>query len=295
MICRRYRVTHHTSYHYERNVALSQQMLHMSPRSFEFQRVLTHQLTIDPEPQDWINRIDYFGNQTRALTLSVPHRKLLVCADSLVELLPRPTLAQIGATPCWENQRDQLRQPILTQDQQPSAFLFPSPHVTCTRELADYAAPSFHAGRPILDACMDLTARIYRDFEFDNEATTVATPLSDVLHGRRGVCQDFAHLMLGCLRTLGLAARYVSGYLLTRPPPGQPRLVGADASHAWVAVYCHGVGWIDFDPTNRCLVQDEHITLGWGRDFSDITPLRGLVLGGAEQQLHVAVTVEPAS
>ncbi len=145
----------------------------------------------------------------------------------------------------------------------------------------------------MLDAALNLTQRIFDDFEFDPKATEISTPLEEVLRGRRGVCQDFAQLMIGCLRSLGLPARYVSGYILTKPPEGQPRLIGADASHAWVSVFCPGIGWIDFDPTNRCLVQREHITLGWGRDFSDVTPMRGIVLGGGDQELTVSVTVTP--
>ena len=287
-----YRVRHQTTYRYQRNVTLSQQMLHMMPRSFVTQEILSNQLTIEPTPVDWINHLDYFGNPTRSFTLSVPHQQLCVLAESVVRLTPRASLAQIGPTQPWERQRAQLSRVHAGQDCTPFDFLYPSPHVVCLPELAEYARPSFLPGCDLLAACMSLTERIYNDFKFDSEATTISTPLLQVLHGRRGVCQDFAHLMLGCLRTLGLAGRYVSGYILTTPPPGQPRMVGADASHAWVAVYCDGVGWVDFDPTNRCVVGEKHITLGWGRDFSDVTPMRGLVLGGGVQKLQVAVTVE---
>ncbi len=292
MTGRTYRVRHETIYEYRRTVTLSQQMLHMTPRGFSQQNVVSHSLVIDPAPQDWINRTDYFGNATRTFTLSAPHRRLHVEAESVVALLARPGLDHIGSTVTWETQAFQLRQAADATLLAPLAVLFPSPHVTCSPALAEYARPSFEPGRALLDACMDLTQRIYRDFKFDSEATTISTPLVEVLRGRRGVCQDFAHLMIGCLRTLGLACRYVSGYILTTPAPGQPRMVGADASHAWVSVYCSGIGWVDFDPTNRCLVRDEHITLGWGRDFSDVTPMRGLVLGGGGQILRVAVTVE---
>jgi transglutaminase-like putative cysteine protease len=171
--------------------------------------------------------------------------------------------------------------------------MYASPHVICSPDLEQFARISYTPGRPQLDAALDLTQRIFDEFEFDETATEISTPLEEVLKGRRGVCQDFAQLMIGCLRSLGLPARYVSGYILTHPPAGQPRLVGADASHAWASVFCPGPGWIDFDPTNRCLVQHEHITLGWGRDFSDVTPMRGVVLGGGEQDLEVRVTVTP--
>jgi len=169
--------------------------------------------------------------------------------------------------------------------------------VECFRDLAAYAAPSFGPGRESVEAALDLTRRIHADFTFDPKATSVSTPLREVLAKRRGVCQDYAHFMIGCLRTLGLPARYVSGYILTSPPPGKPRLVGADASHAWVSVWCGASsgssGWVDLDPTNDMLVSDEHITLAWGRDFSDVTPMRGVILGGGEQTLKVHVTVAP--
>jgi len=175
-------------------------------------------------------------------------------------------------------------------------FLYESPNVETWRELAEYAAGSFPAGRAALEGAIDFTARIHRDFQFDRKATSVSTPLREVMKRRRGVCQDFAHLMIGALRALGLPARYVSGYLLTNPPPGRPRLIGADASHAWVSVYCGAqAGWVDLDPTNNCVVDDEHVTLAWGRDFSDVTPMRGVILGGGEQELKVRVTVSPAS
>ena len=172
-------------------------------------------------------------------------------------------------------------------------YLYASPHVTCFPELEAYARISYTPGRPQLDATLELTHRIFDEFEFDGKATDISTPLEQVLRGRRGVCQDFAQLMIGCLRSIGLPVRYVSGYILTHPPAGKPRLIGADASHAWVSVFFPGLGWVDFDPTNRCLVQHEHITLGWGRDFRDVTPMRGIVLGGGKQALDVQVTVTP--
>jgi transglutaminase-like putative cysteine protease len=237
--------------------------------------------------------MDYFGNSTRHIAITAPHKTLLVHAESTVVLTPRCDLEQIKGTLPWETLRDTIQ-----QGRQPAAlevcrYLYASPHVTCSPELEDYARISYTAGRPQLDAALELTQRIFDDFEFDDKATEISTPLEEVLAGRRGVCQDFAQLMIGCLRSLGLPARYVSGYILTHPPAGQPRMVGADASHAWVSVYCPSLGWVDFDPTNRCLVRCEHITLGWGRDFSDVTPMRGIVLGGGEQTLEVQVTVTP--
>ena len=287
-----YRVRHETTYDYRRNVTLSQQVVHMTPRSFAYQTVVSHQLAIEPDPPDWSTHIDYFGNASKTFTLASPHRRLILRADSIVELHARPAAEKTRDTLPWESQRDQLANPLDARLLPEVAFLYDSPHVECSTDLRDYARPLFTNGRPLLDACMDLTEHIFQDFEFDPEATTISTPLVEVLQGRRGVCQDFAHLMIGCLRSLGLACRYVSGYILTTPPAGEERLIGADASHAWVSVYCTGIGWIDYDPTNRCLVQDEHVTVGWGRDYGDVSPIRGLVLGGGGQKLKVEVTME---
>lgn len=290
-----YRVLHETHYQYAHPIALSQQFMHLTPRSFAYQQCLSHHITIDPVSRDWINRIDYFGNATKSATLVKPHKSLLVTAGAIVALSARRKLAEIAGSMSWDSLRARLASSAETDSLEPYQFLYESPHITCSADLAAYAAASFTPGRPLLEATLDLTERIWREFEFDDSATTISTPVSEVLIGRRGVCQDFAHLMIACLRTLGLSARYVSGYLLTKPPAGQPRLAGADASHAWVSVYCPGFGWVDFDPTNHCLVQNEHITLGWGRDFSDVTPMRGIVLGGGEQELKVKVTVTPLS
>lgn len=293
----RYRVLHETRYAYTSPVTLSQQYLHMTPRAFPYQSTEAHRIRVEPAEVDGSDGVDYFGNATRHFTITEPHQALLVQAESTVALAARPGLERIKGTPSWEGLREQLRAPprgpagAALRDA--CRYLYGSPHVACSAALAEYGRASCAPGRPLLDAALDLTERIFDDFEFDAEATDIATPLDQVLAGRRGVCQDFAQLMIGCLRSLGLAARYVSGYILTHPPEGQPRMIGADASHAWVSVYSPTLGWIDFDPTNRCLVQSEHITLGWGRDFSDVTPMRGVVLGGGEQTLQVNVTVTP--
>jgi transglutaminase-like putative cysteine protease len=289
----RYRVLHETDYVYQSMVTLSQQYLHMSPRSFAFQRTDAHSIVCDPVVDDIAEGTDYFGNSTRHLTLTVPHKALKVRAESDVTLLARPGLAQIAATAPWEQLRDTMRRPAGDAALAASQYLYSSPQVRCSAELADYARASYTPGRPQLDAALALTERIFSEFEFDEQATDISTPLDAVLRGRRGVCQDFAQLMIGCLRSIGLPARYTSGYILTHPPAGQPRMIGADASHAWVSVFCPTLGWVDFDPSNRCLVQSEHITLGWGRDFSDVTPMRGIVLGGGNHQLDVRVTVTP--
>jgi transglutaminase-like putative cysteine protease len=286
---------HTTGYRYSAPVALSRQLLHLTPRELPTQRLLEHGITVDPAPEESASAHDYFGNAISYIVLSSAHRSLSLAAASTVEVLPRGAAAQIAGSMAWEEALDWLRLPANSANLEPARFLFDSPHVVCSAELKSYAMPSFTPGRPLLEAALDLNHRIHEDFEFDPIATVISTPLSEVLQQRRGVCQDFAHLMIGCLRTLGLATRYVSGYLLTHPPPGHAPLIGADASHAWVSVFCPSAGWVDLDPTNDRLVDDEHITLGWGRDFSDVTPTRGVILGGGDQDLAVHVTVTEIS
>jgi transglutaminase-like putative cysteine protease len=292
-VCARYRVVHETRYQYQSTVSLSQQYLHLTPRSFAFQETESHVIWFDPAINDSKHGTDYFGNHTRHVAFSQPHESLLVHAESTLALRPRPGLAQIAGTLPWESVRDMMGKEKSPGTLEACRYLYASPHVSLFPALEAYARASFTPARAQLDAVLDLTNRIFDDFEFDSKATDISTPLEQVLRGRRGVCQDFAQLMIGCLRSIGLPARYVSGYILTHPPAGKPRLIGADASHAWVSVFCPALGWVDFDPTNRCLVQDEHITLGWGRDFSDVTPMRGVVLGGGAQELAVQVTVTP--
>jgi transglutaminase-like putative cysteine protease len=289
----KYAVVHETLYSYESPVVLSQQLLHLTPRVLDVQRMSEHRIEIEPAPAERYTRNDYFGNPVTQIMLAAPHAALTVRAVSAVEVLARAAPPAGGS---WEAARDRLRQGGGEALLEPMQFLFESPHVEFFRDLAAYAEPSFGKGRELLEAALDLTRRIHADFKFDPKATSVSTPLREVLAKRRGVCQDFAHFMIGCLRTLGLPARYVSGYILTAPPPGKPRLIGADASHAWVSVWSGAGGagsWIDLDPTNNMLVGDQHITLAWGRDFSDVTPMRGVILGGGEQELAVRVTVTP--
>ena len=289
-----YNVVHETLYSYESPVVLSQQLLHLTPRALEFQKLREHRVTIRPAPAETSAREDYFGNPVTQIVLAAPHASFTVRAESRVNVTQRGApAAGMNGGEAWEQLRERLRR-AGEAPPEPLQFLFESPHVECFRDLAAYAQASFGEGRDLLGAVLDLTRRIHADFRFDPKATSVSTPLREVLAKRRGVCQDFAHFMIGCLRTLGLAGRYVSGYILTAPPPGRPRLVGADASHAWVSVYCgSSVGWLDLDPTNDCVVGDGHVTLAWGRDFSDVTPTRGVILGGGEQELEVRVTVAP--
>lgn len=296
----RYHVLHETRYTYASPVSRSQQLLHLTPRQCPWQRCLTHRIELEPAASSSRERDDCFGNPVTELALEFPHSSLSVRAESTVEVVPHlPAAAAADGlcpSPPWEEVRNRLTyaaRPVLLEA---NRFQFESPFVRVKHEFATYAQASFSTRRPLLEAVRELTHRIYGEFEFDSEATTVATPVLKVLAEKRGVCQDFAHLMLSCLRSLGLSARYVSGYLLTTPPPGQPRMVGADASHAWVSLYCpevEGGRWVDFDPTNNLLPDTQHITLAWGRDFSDVSPLRGVILGGDAHELDVAVTVTP--
>ncbi|HEY9193090.1 MAG TPA: transglutaminase family protein [Methyloversatilis sp.] len=288
----RYHVLHETRYRYAHPVSLSRQLVHLTPRETPRQHTLTHRITVEPAPAERGTRCDYFGNRLEHFAVGTAHDELVVIAESTIDVIGR-TGSDAPVSPAWEFVRDRLRQvgpaPLL----EPCQYLYASPHVEPLAALARYARLDFHRGRPLFESASALMERIHRDFEFDPEATTVSTPLETLLREKRGVCQDFAHLMIGSLRSLGLPARYVSGYLLTLPPPGQPRLVGADASHAWVSVFCPGAGWVDFDPTNCVQPDHQHITVAWGRDFSDVTPMRGVILGGGEHSVDVSVTVTP--
>jgi transglutaminase-like putative cysteine protease len=288
----RYQVEHRTIYHYEIPVIQSQQLLHMMPRETPYQQSVSYSLVCEPQPAEQSRRLDFFGNHNDYVTLLTPHQSLQVTSRFQVDVLPRPAMTAFTLSPTWEQVQATL-QSQSSQHIEAMRYLYSTVKVKSSEALANFARHSFTAQRPLLEAAMALTQQIYQEFEFDPQATDVATPLDEVLKGKRGVCQDFAHLMIGAMRSLGLACRYVSGYILTHPPAGQPRLVGADASHAWVSVYCPVYGWVDFDPTNNCLVQYEHITVAWGRDFGDVSPMRGVMLGGGQQQLDVSVTVTP--
>jgi len=292
----RYHVIHQTVYRYESPVSISRQQLHLTPRECPWQTCLDHRIAIDPVPGFDEARLDCFGNPLHQFAIEFPHGNLLVCAESRIEVRQHRPPMPFSDTLAWEKARDALAYGALPIHLDASLYLFESPYTRVKREFAAYAAPSFPSGRPLLEGVQALMTRIFKDFKFDAKATTVATPVLTVLQEKRGVCQDFAHLMLSCLRSLGLSARYVSGYLLTRPPPGKPRMIGADASHAWISVFCPEGDdgfWVDFDPTNNLLPDTEHITLAWGRDFGDVSPLRGVILGGDAHTPEVAVTVTP--
>lgn len=295
---RSYAVVHETRYGYEHPVGLSRQIVRLAPRTTPYQTSRAHLLSVTPTPEVLSTAVDAFGNSLTSLCIDADHDALVVLAESWVEVVER-RWPDAASSPPWEEVRGRLAfrhgRPLRPVDLEATRFLFESTRVRNKRELAAWAAASFPAGTPLLAGVRHLMDRIHDELTFDPEATTVSTPVMEVFEKKRGVCQDFAHLMLSCLRSLGLAARYVSGYLLTRPPPGRPRLVGADASHAWVSVYCPDVGWVDFDPTNRLLPSLEHVTVGWGRDYDDVIPLRGVILGGGAHTLDIEVTVVPAA
>jgi transglutaminase-like putative cysteine protease len=288
-----YHVLHTTTYTYSEPVSLCHNIAHLTPRVCPRQTTHQSQLLINPLPAVTAERLDFFGNPTTFFTIQEPHRRLTVTTTHQTEVLPTAALDPLR-TPPWE-----AVGALLAKDRTPagldaSQFVFDSVYITASADLSDYAAPSFQPDRPLLDAVLDLTKRIHDDFRYDPAATNVTTPLSEVLAARHGVCQDFAHLQIGCLRALGLPARYVSGYLLTAPPPGQERLAGADASHAWLSVYCPGLGWVDVDPTNNVMPSDRHVVLAWGRDYDDVSPIKGVILGGGQHAVAVSVDVVPA-
>ncbi|MBX8500919.1 transglutaminase family protein [Pseudomonas lijiangensis] len=290
-----YQILHDTHYKYDSPVSLAQQLAHLWPRSSPWQRCSEQHLEILPTPTTRRDELDVFGNPLTRLAFERPHDELQVNARLRVEVLKRPEL-DFNLSPDWEVTRSALTysaQRMSADLLEACRYRFESPYVHLKRSFAEFSQDCFPPGRPLLLCVQALMEKIFEEFTFDGEATQVATPLVEVLERRRGVCQDFAHLMLACLRSRGLAARYVSGYLLTQPPPGQPRLIGADASHAWVSVFCPASGWVDFDPTNNIQPALEHISLAWGRDFSDVSPLRGVILGGGNHDPEVRVTVMP--
>lgn len=286
-----YKITHRTTYVYTSEVTVSQHIARLRPRSFPGQTCLSHELDIAPVPGVQTSREDYFGNTTHFFTIAGAHRELTVLSRSTVDVTER-IWPEPDKTPAWKTLRSSDAEALPLEAQE---YIFPSVFVPHLSALADYAQPSFTPDRPLLEAATDLMHRIFTEFTFDPTATTVATPLETVLQKRRGVCQDFAHLQIGCLRSLGLPARYVSGYLETLPPPGKTKLVGADASHAWLQLYVPGFGWVDLDPTNDVLAGSRHITVAWGRDFDDVSPIRGVIGGGGKHTLSVAVDVTPVA
>lgn len=275
MTARRYRLVHRTEYTYDDEVTSSFGLAHLLPRLTDHQRPLAATLVVDPTPSELREHPDFFGNRAAYIQVDTPHRQLVVTASSEVEVSPRPVQVLEDHDQPWESVRDELQSdPALVEAR---SFVLSSPLVPAWPEVADVAGEVFRPGRAVGVALAALVQRIHEDFEYAPGATTVSTTLPELLAARRGVCQDFAHLAVGMLRSVGLAARYVSGYLETSPPPGRPRLVGADASHAWVSTYLPGSGWVDLDPTNGVLVDDRYVVAAYGRDYADVTPIKGVI------------------
>jgi len=281
-----YRITHATRYAYPSPVTQCFNEARLTPRALPGQQVREHSLQINPFPAFLQNRRDYFGNEVATFAVFEKHDRFAAIASSVVEVAPQTR--KIVSSPRWEEVRGLLAQPLDTDSIAASEFIFDSPYISSLAELREYARPTFAPGRPLLSALEELTRRIHDEFKYQPKITSIDTPILEVLHKRQGVCQDFAHLMIGALRSLRLSARYVSGYIRS-----SPRFQGAAASHAWVSVFDPQNGWLSFDPTNNLMVSDAHITLAWGRDYGDVTPVKGLTLGGGGQSVQVEVRVEP--
>ena len=288
-----YNVSHRTTYGYAQQVSISHHRLHLLSRPTQRQNCLWSSILVEPTPTGRSETRDYFGNRVLHLTIQTPHDRLTVTAESRVEVVAgQPVALELSAP--WDQLARELETARDAAALEAFQFAFDSPYAASDEAVHDYARASFAPGQPVLTSAMSLTGRIFGEFKYEGGVTDVSTPIREVLENRRGVCQDFAHLQIACLRSHGVPARYVSGYLLTHPPAGQEKLVGSDASHAWVAVWCPEYGWVDFDPTNDVVPDDEHITLGWGRDYGDVSPINGFMVGGGDHTVEVAVDVTPA-
>jgi transglutaminase-like putative cysteine protease len=284
-----YEVVHTTVYSYSEEVPVCHNEVHLRPRDTAYQQVLFHAFAVDPPPATTASRIDWFGNHVSMFTIGQVHLRLAVTSTSRVAVALPPSWRSLPPI-SWEEVRDRAATSPAAVE-----FVGISPFVRTLPQLADYARVSFSPGRPWAEALVDLTRRIHREFVYDPTATTTSTPVEDVFALKRGVCQDFAHLQIACLRSLHLPARYVSGYLCNTSSPANvppsPTLVGADASHAWLAAWGGEAGWLDVDPTNDCVVGDRHVTVAWGRDYGDVCPIRGVFVGGGQHGMDVAVHV----
>ncbi len=285
-----YRTTHATIYNYTETVSFCQNIAHLKPRQTDTQLVRESVLTVEPAPSMQEDLLDFYRNHVTIFAVHEPHRRLRVEVSSTIEN-QNPSYTEESLP--WQIVESFVRTDLSPSSLEAVEYLYPSPHVPLGRRYREYGNSCFPANRNLLACVKALNETINRDFRYVPLSTTVSTPISEVMEKRKGVCQDFAHLMIACLRSRGLPARYVSGCLRTHPPEGKPRLVGADATHAWVSVYSPGQGWIDFDPTNNSLVGEDHITTAWGRDYSDVSPIRGILQGGAGQTLQVSVDVAP--
>jgi transglutaminase-like putative cysteine protease len=286
-----YDIRHVTTYSYESAVSFARCALRLEPQTGDGQELISHAVEIRPRPAERHVRRDFFGSHTESIVIDTPHRSLRIDSRSRVKLSRKP-FERNAPSPPWESVRNAAMEATSLGPSSPIGYVFASSLVPLFKPVTVYAAASFAPGTGILAGAADLMRRIRTDFKYDPKATVISTPLGEAFEKRHGVCQDFAHVMIAGLRGLGLPAAYVSGYLRTIPPPGQPRLQGADATHAWVSVWCgEALGWIGFDPTNDLLVANDHIVLGMGRDFADVSPVDGIIVGSPKQKLGVAVDV----
>jgi transglutaminase-like putative cysteine protease len=298
-------VVHETRYDYTPAVENAHHVVHLKPASNPRQQLISHHLQIDPAPAQQREVIDVYGNLSTFFSFQSAHDRLRVVAESVVSTTPAWNANELPVSPSWESVREHFRYHAAAAWDPAAEFLFASPYVPRDDAFAEFARPSFVADRPLAEAAKDLMQHIHRSMAYESLSTEVNTPALEALEQRKGVCQDFAHIMVACCRAMGLPARYVSGYLLTHPAPGQPRLIGSDASHAWASVYCPAATatgevdrilpghWLDFDPTNDRSPGEDYVTLATGRDFLDVSPMRGVIRGGAQHALSVAVTVSP--
>lgn len=288
----KFKIRHVTTYRYAQTVNLSQNHARLTPVQTATQACMKTQIEVVPTPEFQHDFVDHFGNKVTVFELFSAHKEMKVIATSEIELFPDTRATLFTAHIPWEQVRDQLKKPFDRTSIAASLFTLPTALTQFTPSMQAYALESFSANRSVVDACQDLMGRIFSEFTFDPSFSTISTPITTVFEHKRGVCQDFAHFTLACIRSLGLAAKYVSGYIETLPPPGQEKLEGADATHAWISVFVPGTGWIDYDPTNNLRPHDQHVTVATGRDFADITPIKGVVYGGGSQTLDVAVDMK---
>lgn len=289
----KYRIAHSTNYRYPAPVSVCHNTLMLSPQSSGRLQVESHRLVIRPTPISVKKRRDMFGNAVNRFSLEENHSQLTIVANSRVTVISKP-VDESAESPTCDRLIESLSSCADTNWLATAPFCFDSPRITRGRNFIDYAATSLVGDKPVLQAARDLTSQIHREFSYDTNATKVDTLPDAALAGKHGVCQDFAHVAIACLRSYRIPARYVSGYLRTLPPPGKPRMVGADESHAWIAAYCgESLGWVELDPTNDCICGPDHIPIAYGRDYTDVVPVKGVFLGGGEPQLSVSVDVAP--
>lgn len=289
----RYDILQETAYTYAHPVPVARHVVRMVPVARPGQRVVASRMTVSPEPTEWVETLDFFGNRVTHIRIETAHTRFTVRTAARVEVDPAPP-HDAAASPAWEEVAAQVADGVDLSALSPAHHIYPSPAVPLSSPITDWTRESFRPGRPVLEAALELMERLHADFTYDPRATDVSTPALEAFTIRRGVCQDFAHIMIAGLRGLGLPAAYVSGFLRTEPPPGRERLQGADATHAWISIWCGAaIGWVGLDPTNALIASTDHVVLAVGRDYTDVAPIGGVLIGSGRQKLSVAVDVIP--